>query len=159
MGIEKAFNVDALSFGNDDVGVFYGLTNPTDGGGFIAPIGSIYLHANGDMFLKVSNSDTGWEYLNSKMSHSVITTSYTIDSKVVILVDTTTAPVNITLPLAANSTGKFFHVKWFAGLSTNKVTVSPQAGESIDDEAFSITYSRVNVSYTFFCDGSNWWLL
>jgi len=57
--IDDAFTIDTLSL-EDNVLITSGVIDPTIGGGFEAPIGSIFLRTNGLMYQKTNTADVAW---------------------------------------------------------------------------------------------------
>ena len=52
---------NGIALGDDDnVGIFQGSADPTGGAGEVAPIGSLYLRDNGELYQKTSAPATGW---------------------------------------------------------------------------------------------------
>jgi len=68
--INSAFTVDVGLSLEDVVGVFYGVSDPSSGGGNVAPKGSIYLQvpASGEaqLWKKYAAADTAWKPLQTK---------------------------------------------------------------------------------------------
>jgi len=63
---------DGLALGgNDDVGIFYGATDPTSGAGEVAPIGSIYIRTTGELWQKTTAPAVGWERLSNNGAGSL----------------------------------------------------------------------------------------
>jgi hypothetical protein len=64
-------------------------------------------------------------------------------------------PVDITLPVAANSTGRTIDIK---NISTGIVRVLPQAGDNIDGfGGYSIEQTNTNIK--LISDGNDWYIL
>ena len=83
-----------------------------------------------------------------------VTANYTADDKVFVKVDTTTSGITITLPDAATFVNKFFHIKWTAGPSNNKVTIVG----TIDGEDSIIMGHQLD-SLNIVSDGTEWWII
>lgn len=97
-------------------------------------------------------------------------TTYTADGNLgakegLVLVDTTSAAVTLTLPDAADGEPAVpggvqeYIVKWIAG--ANACEVEPQTGEEIDSLGASTAFAFASVgdSHRFRSDGSQWWMV
>ena len=62
--IDKAFDIELLSL-KDSVLVVTGTDDPRTGAGFEAPVGSLYLRSNGELYTKTGTSDTGWSQVET----------------------------------------------------------------------------------------------
>jgi hypothetical protein len=58
--IDDAFEIDIISL-EDRLLIASGDDNPTTGGGYEAPIGSLYILSTGELFQKIGAADTDWE--------------------------------------------------------------------------------------------------
>jgi hypothetical protein len=82
-------------------------------------------------------------------------TNYTANSYAVILVDTSTGPVTVTLPPAASSRGKYYYIKKIDN-SANPVRI--ESGELVDAESthtLTLQYQYVMVV----CDSTTWHII
>lgn len=158
--IDDAFRVEKLSI-DDIVLITCGASDPSTGGGYEAPAGSIYLQTTGSLYRKIGSLATDWSSTMPsahELSSIVVTTAYAADDKILIFVNTTSNAVTITLPAAADFAHKFFHVKWIAGSSRYKVTVNAQSGEYIDDES-SVILGLLYDSLNMVSNGTSWWII
>lgn len=167
--IEQAYEVyeDGISI-KGIVGIFAGADDPTISG-FDAPIGSVYLRTNGLIYRKTGSINEEWNedivgggsssgLANGYDGHIAVSVAYNASNKTIILVDTTTQAVQITLPDAVAYADKLFIVKWKAGPNSNKPSVVPQSGQTID--TFNeIVFSRLLHCLHFVSDGANWWMV
>jgi len=162
--LDKAFEVDAIVIG-ELVGIVAGVDDPTISGQ-TAPLGSLYLRTNGDIFKKAGAGNIDWEVLeattqtltstNEYKGHVNVAVNYNATDKVIILVDSTAQAVTISLPDAATYLNKIFHVKWKAG--NNLVSISAQAGQNIDGDQVHIMGDLYD-SLEFISDGSDWFIV
>lgn len=82
--ISKFFLVEnGLSF-DDDVTIFSGFTDPSAGSGEAAPVGSVYIRTNGQLWQKFGAADTDWQLVSNegtsvKVSSTDTTTGYLND--------------------------------------------------------------------------------
>lgn len=87
--------------------------------------------------------------------------NYTIvsgDNGKVFLADSTSAAFNFTLPTA--SSGFVFTIKDSTGqFGTNNVSLVRAASESIEGVAATFVMSATWGSWTFFCNGTNWFII
>ena len=74
-----------------------------------------------------------------------------------ILIDATSAPVVITLPVAASSVGLLYNIKKIDS-SANGVTIDANASELIDGALTQIV-TKQYVALTIQCDGTGWYIL
>lgn len=74
-----------------------------------------------------------------------------------VLVDTTSGAVTVTLPAAAVSTGKRFTVKK-TNAGANNVTLDGDGSETIDGAA-TLAWNTQYAAYTVQSDGSVWWIV
>ena len=75
----------------------------------------------------------------------------------VILCDPTGGAFTVTLPAAADNTGKLFYFKNISS-GGNAVTIDGNGAETIDDAATLILSSPYDAR-TLVCDGTEWWIL
>lgn len=75
----------------------------------------------------------------------------------VILVDASGGAVTITLPAAADRTGKQYDIKKIDS-SGNAVTIDGDGSETIDDSLTNIIGAQYN-SVTIVSDGTEWWII
>ncbi len=75
----------------------------------------------------------------------------------IVLADASAASLTISLPAAANASGKLFSVKKIDP-SANTVTVDPDGSECIDNE-LSILLCNEGDSIRFFSNGSQWYII
>jgi len=85
-------------------------------------------------------------------------TTFTADSAAtnnhgVILADTSTASINISIPTAFDNSGKVFTVKKTA--AANTVTLDPFSAQTIDGAATKVLSTQWE-SVTIISDGANW---
>jgi len=86
------------------------------------------------------------------------TTDYTATlDDYVVLCDSTTADVAITLPLASSTEGLELTLKKIDS-STNACSVLPNGAELIDGSNSSISFYTQYTSYTVISDGTEWWV-
>lgn len=71
-------------------------------------------------------------------------------------VNTGSGAVTITLPAAAGLQGHQFTVKKIS-IDVNNVVIDPNGAELIDNAA-NLTFNGYLEAYTFFSDGSAWWV-
>lgn len=62
--IDDAFTVDLLSL-NDEILIVSGTADPSTGGGYEAPMGSLFLRSTGDVYRKANTADVDWASLGS----------------------------------------------------------------------------------------------
>lgn len=158
--IDDAFRVERLSL-DDVVLIAHGTDDPSTGGGYEAPVGSLYLRTDGNLYRKTGSLVTDWS--NSmpsaqELSSIVVAAAYTANDKILIFVNTTSNAVTITLPAAADFTHKFFHIKWITGPARYKVTILAQSGEYIDNEA-GVILGLLLDSLNIVSNGTNWWII
>lgn len=93
-------------------------------------------------------------------SHSTVaqTNSYTAAGYTVILVDTRSSPVTITLPSASISAGKFYYIKK-VDISRGVVEVQGDACTETIDGAVSVEMSLQYQYVMVLCDGTVWHIL
>jgi hypothetical protein len=98
-------------------------------------------------------------FINGSFGTSVITktSAYTATyDDQIILVDSTSAIVTITLPTAVGITGRRYTIKDWKGTSaTNNITVATTSSQKIDGastQVFATNYQAIEVA----SDGSNW---
>ncbi len=142
MGKEQVVEDGIIIEANEiEIGLYGGSVDPISSG-HDGPLGSVYFRQNGTNFTKtgaslfdwILNGGTGDIGLANKFDASIsVLGNYTLSDKVTILVDTTSAAITITLPLAATFINKFFNIKWLAGVPNNKVTITGSSGELLDD--------------------------
>lgn len=85
------------------------------------------------------------------------TANYTAtDTDVIILCDTTSASITITLPAASGRAGKIYVIHRKAG-TTNSITIDPNAAETIDGVATITVPTAAGSSKWIFCDGTSWY--
>ena len=114
---------------------------------------------DGKMYIKKDDgAESVVEIGGNTLTNIGVTANYTADDRVFVKVDTTTSGLTITLPSAATFVNKFFHIKWIAGSSSNKVTIAPQTSEAIDDET-SIIMGHQYDSLNVVSDGTSWWII
>lgn len=146
--IDRAFSIDNWIALQDITGlqadailIVQGSADPSTGGGFEAPIGSLYLRRDGSIYSKNSAPDTGWT-LNGSVGSIAwgditgILSNQTdlqaeLDAKVDIAGDTMTGNLNI-FPTAGNST-----------LTLKSPTVSSTAGIELQDSTTGVVYAEV----------------
>ena len=76
----------------------------------------------------------------------------------VYLVDVTSNAVDVQLPAAA--VAQKIRVKHVGGdLATNALTVTPQAGQSIDGTLGPLTIESDYLSHSFVSNGTNWFII
>jgi len=98
--------------------------------------------------------------LNTYISHVAKTADYTVtdtDGESVILVDASSAAVTITLPTAADNSGRVLHIKK-TDSSSNAVTVDGEGSETIDGATTQVITSQYD-DVRIVCDASNWHIL
>ena len=118
---------------------------------------------NSNSVLQMRDMSTANNYVNifrgpqSSDIRSTSTTPFVVEwDYATILVDTTSAPITVTLPVTSSEyTGRKFIIKRIAGANT--VTISGN-GATIDGSA-SITISTVNYARELQTDGSNWYII
>jgi hypothetical protein len=81
----------------------------------------------------------------------------TIDSETVLLVDTTSGAITITLPPSADNEGRCYYIKDSSG-SANAVTVDGNASETIDG-SLTLVLTAGSGFAKLFCDGANWHII
>lgn len=124
-----------------------------------------HLHANKTLLDNLINNGPGNNFLADdgsykSASHRSITTktsNYTaagIDD--VILIDTSSTNVTITLPLAADNEGKVFTLKSISNL--NIATIATTGSDEIDNDPSNMILDYVE-SIIVVSDGSNWWII
>lgn len=126
--------------------------------------------ADGDLLPIVDISDTTQSGTGStkKISlsnllgysfYSLTASTYTAgtNDETVILADTTSNDITITLPAAASYTKKVFIIKK-VGSSSNKVTIDGNASETIDGD-LTLVVNTIYTSITLLSDGSNWHII
>ncbi len=112
--ISKFFLVEnGLSF-DDDVTIFSGFADPSSGAGEAAPVGSVYIRTNGQLWQKFGPADTDWQLVSNegtsiKVTSSDTTTGY-LNDKITVsssLLKTVipSYPANQTLQLGLSPTG------------------------------------------------------
>lgn len=75
--IDKFFLVEnGLSF-DDDVAIFSGFTDPTSGSGEAAPIGSLFIRTNGQLWQKFGAADTEWQLVSNEGTSIKVTSTDT----------------------------------------------------------------------------------
>lgn len=72
----------------------------------------------------------------------------------IILVDTSSGAVTVTLPAATDNANRIFIIKKISS-DSNQITLDPNASETIDGFT-TIVFAGQYTSYTLNCDGSNW---
>ena len=75
----------------------------------------------------------------------------------VILADTSTGPITISLPTAANASGKLFWIKKIDA-SANLVTIDPDGSECIDNELL-ISLCNEGDTVQIVSNGSQWYII
>jgi len=70
MALEKAFEVDEIILG-EKVGIIQGSQDPSAGSGVAAPVGTIFIRQNGELYQKFDVLDFEW---NIKTSATITTT-------------------------------------------------------------------------------------
>lgn len=88
---------------------------------------------------------------------TVTSTPFTITSEDLILVDASAGIKTINLPPASTRTSRTVVVKKI-DLTGNDVTVVPNGAQTIDGNASTVLFNT-NETYTFFSDGSNWFII
>lgn len=134
-----SFSADSYLLGNDAVGIYYTSATDPDVSGFDAPMGSLLL-SPGKLWVKSDTSTTAWGSAGTTTTPSFTgingfastTINYTLSNKVLILADTTTNPIIVTLPTAASMLNRVFHIKWKKGLNKNRVTITCATNELIE---------------------------
>lgn len=112
--ISKFFLVEnGLSF-DDDVAIFSGFTDPTAGSGEAAPVGSLFIRTNGQLWQKFGAADTDWQLVSNegtsiKVTSTDTTTGYlndkiTVSSSLLKTVDPS-YPASQSLQLDLSPTG------------------------------------------------------
>jgi hypothetical protein len=74
----------------------------------------------------------------------------------ILLVDTTSGNVTLTLPLAATVRGQWYEVKKL--VAANTVTLDPAGGETIEGAA-TLAWTAQYQAYTVYSDGTEWWIV
>lgn len=74
----------------------------------------------------------------------------------ILLVDTTSGSVTLTLPPAANSRGQWFEVKKL--VAANTITLDGYLSETIDGSA-TLAWTAQYQAYTVYSDGTEWWVV
>ena len=118
---------------------------------------------NSNSVLQMRDMSTANNYVNifrgpqSSDIRSTSTTPFVVEwDYATILVDTTSAPITVTLPVTSSEyTGRKFNIKLVGG--SNAVTINGN-GATIDGSA-SITISTVNYARELQTDGSNWYII
>lgn len=105
---------------------------------------------------KVGLSELADDVLATIQSVVWVTADSTAVNGQVVLVDTTTTAVTVTLPAA--TLNDLISVKWAKGPRANKVTLLAQVGEMIDGATTHI-FSRLYTSLTLASDGADWYIL
>lgn len=86
-----------------------------------------------------------------------VTASETLDREdKVMLVDTSSGAVTLSLLPAAQLPGVEYHIKLID--ATNNLTIDPDGSETIDGST-TLVVSTVNVSYSIVSDGAQWWIV
>jgi len=158
--LSKAESIKCILYANNPhFGIVGGKLRQIDD---VTISGSPALPTN-DQVLIYNTSTSVWENHDAAPSDrfqsiATISTDYSSTTNIVVLVNTTTAGVTITLPTAAAFAKKFFHIKWIAGPSKNKVTIITQTGETLDDQT-EVKLGQLYDSLNVVSDGSNWWII
>lgn len=100
---------------DDIVGLFQGTDDPTSGAGEAAPVGSLFLRTNGELYQKTGAADTAWTQLGAG-GGSVTLEPYAIHNDVVTQVLTGT-PVD--LFLGTENIGNTFYTN-----TSGRITIS-----------------------------------
>jgi hypothetical protein len=79
------------------------------------------------------------------------------DNYTIILVDSTSGAVTITLPAAASYKGRHYYIKKIDS-SVNAVTIDGNGSETIDDQLTAVITVQYT-SLTIFSDGTEWWII
>jgi hypothetical protein len=135
--------------------------------------GAIYFNSSSSVFLKsdASGADldmggftgldlTGAMIKTNAVYHEAKSATYTItdtDGVGVVLVTTSTTDRTVTLPTAADNSGRIIQVKKVDS-ATGKVTIDGEGSETIDGQTtYDLLYD--NESMTLICDGTEWHIL
>ena len=73
-----------------------------------------------------------------------------------VLVDTTSGSVTVSLPPAANCKGQVLHIKKL--VAANTMTIDPDGTETIDGAA-TVASTTQYISYTIISDGAGWLII
>jgi hypothetical protein len=115
---------------------------------------NVYVGDNG--FAEVSPGTSIATYISviSKSGDYTVTDS---DGVSVLLVDASSGSVTITLPTAADNTGRVLHIKKI-DVSGNTVTTDGEGSETIDDATTKVITAQYS-DMRIVCDGTEWWIL
>lgn len=113
--------------------------------------------SNGDL---IGRYVTGLRLISTggvKLTSAAKTANYTATiTDTVLIVDSTSGSVTITLPAASTSTGMVLTVKKI--VSANSVILDGNASETIDS-ATTLTITTQWAAKTVYCDGSAWFVI
>lgn len=131
-------SISDVSGGWVDDGVVVRLETITDEVGIGTTSPESTLHVEGSLSVKVTSTSA----------------SVAAGDEGVLLVDASGGARTITLPAAASSTSRVYHIKK-TDSSSNAVTIDGNAAETIDGSTTQ-DINLPNESLTIACDGSNW---
>lgn len=95
---------------------------------------------------------TGVLAVHTITGDTALSTSHTV-----VLCDTASGGITVTLPIAANNTGRRYFVKKIDS-SGNSVTVDGNGSETIDNSTNMVLASQYD-SVEIVCDGTGWWII
>jgi len=121
--------------------------------------GNIFIQ---DIFLDSNGHITGINSAEStssrpKRTYKTVSVNYSVlYSDDLLFLNSSSSEIYITMPLASGAEGYTFTMKKIAG--NNNCIIQPQSGEYIDSQSgFNVHYN--NSSFSFFSDGSNWYVI
>jgi predicted nucleic acid-binding Zn ribbon protein len=102
----------------------------------------------------ISDASSVWSYRYAEKTTSKTANFTCTGDETVITCDASSGAFTLTLPAAANFTGKHFYIKK-TDSSTNAVTIDGNSSETIDGQA-NVALKGKYSSIKVVCDGSNW---
>ena len=139
--------IDALAIDKDSVLPFPGDTNDIDGNDTIA-----------STIVKLSAAlDAGFAGGITPVTTTVVATTATLTANdQVVIADTATAIITLTLPAVATNTGLTYSVKKVG--STANVVIDGAGAETIDG-ATTLALTTQYDSTTLYCNGTEWFII
>lgn len=134
-------NVKTKRFHDDDGIVEVGDDAPT------ATRGVLWLDTSA-----TGSPSTGLLTTTTIAVNTILTTSHTV-----VLCDASSAPITVTLPVAAGSNTRRYFIKKIDS-SGNAVTVDANGSETIDGSTTQIIVSQYDC-IEIVCDGTEWWII
>ena len=125
----------------------------------IAPGQGAYVKCTGATWAQVDKIDR--VVSNATYSPSVLYTNHTTPYVVaagdsLILIDSTTGIITVTLPAVATSAGRHLHIcDWTRKAGTNKITIAAQGGQTVNGAATADMTKNGESAYLY-CDGLVW---